>query len=137
VLEIRRRPPIVYGYSATAAEPLRAMQVDAAVEKGERLGSIPCDYVVVTEESFRHYFRLRDARFAAHRAFFAELFDIRRFREVARFETATRAMGVDVPKPFLPEDVLLVSPVTYVFERTRTGLPLAGDAVPCVAPPAR
>jgi len=117
VLEIRRRPPVVYGYSPRPPQVLRALQVDELVEQGQRLGAIPCDYVVLTEETFRHYFRLPGRQYAGYRRFFSELFDRRRFRPVARFETQLGILGFEVPRPFLPEDVLLVAPDTYVFER--------------------
>lgn len=117
VLELRRRPPVVYGFGREP-ESLTASQIDTLVEEGRRLSSLPQDYVVLTEEMYRHFFRLRDQRWAPYRRFYSELFDRRRFRPVARFETPLRlpVIGLELPKPFLPEDVLLIAPVTLVFE---------------------
>jgi hypothetical protein len=109
------------------------------VEAGQRLSAMPVDYVIVTEESFRHFFRLRSSRYARHRHFYAELFDLRRFEPIARFETPTRILGIDVPRRFLPEDLVLVAPVTYVFRRvgSQPSSPTAGETVACRTGPAR
>lgn len=126
VVEICRRQPQFYGFRESPSERLTARDVDLMVERGARLSTVADEYVVVTEESFRHFFRLRDARYAGQRAFYAELFDVQRFQLVAKFETPTRALGINFPKGFLPEDVILVAPDAYVFRNVRRPAEPAG-----------
>jgi hypothetical protein len=126
VLEIRRRPPLVYGFGARQ-ERLTESDVQSMVAKGQRLSGLGVDYVVVTERSFRQFFRLRSAEYASHRFFFSELFDNRRFALVARFDTPASVFGLEFPKGFLPQDLVLIAPDTYVFEslshRSRSASP--------------
>lgn len=119
VVEVCRRQPQFYGFREAPTQRLTARDVDELVERGVRLSAVADEYVVVTEENFRHFFRLRDVRYAGQRAFYAELFDVRRFRLVAKFETPTRVLGIPFPKGFLPEDLILVAPDTYVFRKVR------------------
>jgi hypothetical protein len=117
ILEIRRREPEVYGFSTRLPRRLTATEVENMVADGHRLGSLPVDLVVVCETSFRDFFRLKGDTYARQRDFYEDLFDKQRFALVHRFETPARFLGIDVRKGFLPQDLVIVSPDTYVFKR--------------------
>ncbi len=119
VLEIRRRPPLVYGFSARPVARLTDLAAEEMIARGERLSGLDVDHIVVTERSFRQFFRLRSVRYARHRAFFSELFDNRRFALLGKLETEARFLGVTFPKGFLPQDLVLISPDTYFFAVAR------------------
>ena len=118
-ITIFRKHVLVNGIKQTNVEIITERDIDDMVNDralSSMLGNF--DYLVITERSFRQYYRLKDDLFQPYRRFFDEIFkDTGKYRQIQKFETEAKFFNIKFKKKFLPQDLVIIAPDTYIFKQ--------------------
>ena len=75
------------------------------------------EYIIVDERSFIQFYRLKASKYDIYRIFFNEIKDSKDYKLLKKFENNSSIWGISFKTEFLPQDLQLISPDIYVYQR--------------------
>ncbi|GEM_PF-5291443 len=125
ILDIRvfESVPIIFNLKQTNIKVIGRNQESVLCGKENPFSLIPTDYILVTERTFRDYYRLQSHKkygkiYTPYRLLFDKLlYNPDKFQLVKKFEIVPEIFGITFKKPYLPQDMVLFAPDVYLYKR--------------------
>ena len=111
-------PPIIYGIKNQNLEILTGNEFERFILDGNKPQNLK-DYecIIIDERSFIQFYRLKAPKYDVYRNFFNEIKDSKDYKLLKKFENDSSIWGISFKTEFLPQDLQLISPDIYVYQR--------------------